>query len=87
MKLFTLELDVCPATNSCSQYLELLNSVCEDYSLKIVGFIPFGPAGGNPCITFQGKKENLKQMYIEWYCLDEDAHEDVEKDFEEMVEA
>lgn len=87
MKLFKLELDVCPPTNDCSEYLEMLNSVCTDYSLEIIGFIPFGPAGGNPCITFQGQKENLRRMYVEWYCLEQNSPTEAEQDFKEMVMA
>lgn len=85
MKLFKLELDVCPPTNDCSEYLEMLNSVCTDYSLEIIGFIPFGPAGGNPCITFQGKKEDLKRMYVEWYTVDEMEAKLAEMEFNEFV--
>ena len=80
-----LSLDVCPPTNDCSEYLEMLNSVCVDYSLKIVGFIPFGPGGGNPCITFKGKWKDLKRMYVLWYCLNQIPPEEAESDFKEMV--
>lgn len=85
MKLFKLELDVCPPSNDCSEYLEMLNNVCTDYKLKIIEFIPFGPAGGNPCITFQGQKENLKKMYVEWYMADGMEAEVAEMEFDEFV--
>jgi hypothetical protein len=53
-------------------FFTLLTEICDEYNLEIVGFKPFGPAGGNPEITFRGKSEDLIRLSTNFY---EDADE------------
>ncbi len=53
----------------CDEFLDDLQQACKRYNVNIIGFIPYGPAGGNPEITFEGSASDIKSL-IEWYHQD-----------------
>ena len=50
-----------------NQFMGWLHEVCEVFNLQIVGFIPVGPGGGNPEVTFRGFEEDLLQFSEAFY--------------------
>jgi hypothetical protein len=67
MKDFLIELDVC--LNEGEELREL-SELMEEYDVEVYDINPEGPAGGHPCITFQGPEENLLKLGA--YLLDDD---------------
>lgn len=65
--LFLIDLDVC--FNKGNELKEL-SEIMRDYSVEVYDILPNGPAGGNPCITFQGIEEDILKLGA--YLLDDD---------------
>lgn len=59
----TVSLDWSPSTDT-AEFLDNLDGYCKSYNLKIIGLVPVGEAGGNPNITFMGKKTDLIDMAL-----------------------
>ena len=82
---YQIELDVVlDSFKNVDAAMEALQKVCDKFKVKIIGLIPMGPGGGLPAITFSGSKDNLKNMYVEWY-QSGGNEEDSATDFEEFV--
>lgn len=69
---------------SISSMLKELDKVITEFKIRITNFIPKGPGGGLPSITFEGDKENLKKFFVEWYQKEGDTQNSKEE-FEEFV--
>ena len=62
------------SVSSIEDFLQLLQEICEQFKLEIIGFWPIGPGGGNPAVKFRGKYEDIKNMIVSWY-MSEDKQE------------
>jgi hypothetical protein len=83
--IMKIELDLAfETTPATTDFMKLLQEVCEVFNLQIVGFIPEGPGGGWPAVTFRGEREDLLRMLTNWY-MDGDS-EEANSHFSEFAE-
>ena len=72
---------------SVDEWLEELQDLLDKYQLEIVGFIPFGPGGGNSAITFRGKEKNIKAL-LAWYFMmsgEISSPEELDSNYDDMI--
>lgn len=59
-----VELDICAEDK---ELLQFLSESIQKRQLKITSIILLGPAGGNPCVTFEGTYQNIYNFIKEDY--------------------
>lgn len=73
-----ISFEICEETKD---FLILLQEICEEFHLEIIGLWPMGPGGGWPEVTFRGETENIHKMIKDWYMKEDEESEEWIKEY------
>jgi hypothetical protein len=83
-QIVRIDLEITDFSRETAAFLRLLQEVCVQFSLQIVGLVPASGGAGPPLVTFRGMRSDVLKMLRVWY-LGED--ERMYEEYERYIEA